>query len=708
MLKLRNLSTLGAVTVATAGLSGLASAQYVDTPGNIPQGNPFNNSRTENVDFGDTDLDGDWDAVFADGGDGGNDQNRIWINMGGAQSGTLGVYADRTGSLFPVIEDQSRDIEFLDFENDGDLDIYVSNTSQIQSQSNRWWVNQGLEQGGTISSYVDQTTTRWVGLGGAGSSVAPNQVLPLTGPLPGGFIDWSCDCDFADFDNDGDLDLFHSTYGSSFGGTVPSRIFLNDGDGFFTEFNPSGIQLTGATMPVGTAGIWCQGTFQPNTSNTTGANCDICTNTLDIDMGDIDGDLDLDILHGDRDSPTRFFKNRLEENGGSTLAFRDVSNQIYPGGWSDASGNYEQEMADVDGDNDLDLYGLNWGAGPGNDRMFRNNSGTFGNMTELVGSGSDDNEGDFADYDGDGDVDLFVANFSNGDKLYRNDDTGSGLFNFPKTQTINTGTSLDADFGDLDEDGDYDIMVASDGGGANNLLVNNVNNPDVTDPRFNLLESTANQTASTTPNPVRVQQYDNASYYTIWYNDTVLEVEVAGCQIDEFQMRNQGGWNFRGVIPGNLIGSVVYRARSTDEHGNTGVSSNQAYTGSDILGGSNFVFGSDSGAGAPQIRAYSVAFPNSTLYVGADGMTPGNAYFLAWNQSGLGSPLVLPGIAIVNVGGLNFFTFTGVVDGDGCAVEEIFMPPSVPSVSTYFQMFEWPGDGADILDSSRGLEVQIQ
>jgi hypothetical protein len=708
MLKLRNLSNLGAALAATAGLSGLASAQYVDTPGNIPQGSPFNNSSTENVDFGDTDLDGDWDAVFADGGDDGNDQNRIWINQGGAQLGTLGVFADRTGSLFPVISDQSRDIEFVDFENDGDLDIYVSNTSQQQAQSNRWWTNRGLAQGGPLSVFIDETTTRWVGLGGAGSSIHPSQVLPLVGPLPGGFIDWSCDCDFADFDNDGDLDLFHSTYGSGFGGLVPSRIFLNDGDGFFQEFNPSGFQLTGATMPVGSPGLWCQGTFQPNTANTTGANCDICTNTLDIDMGDIDGDLDLDILHGDRDSPTRFFKNRLEENGGSTLGFRDVSNQIYPGGWADNSGNYEQEMGDIDEDNDLDLYGLNWGAGPGNDRMFRNNSGTFGSMVELAGSGSDDNEGDFADYDGDGDVDLYVANFSGGDKLYRNDDTGVGQPSFPKVQTISTGTALDADFADVDEDGDYDIIAASDNNASNNMLVNSVNNPDVTAPRLNLLEATGTMTASTTPNPVRVQQYDNAAYYTTWYNDTVIEVDVNGCNVDEFQMRNSGGQIFRGEIAGNLIGSVQYRVRATDEHGNTGFSGIQSYTANDIGGGSNVVFGSDSGAGAPQIRAFSVAFPDSTLYVGADGMTPGNLWLLAWNQLGLGSPVVIPGIAIANVGGINFFTYSGIVDADGCGVQAIYMPPSVPSVSTFFQMFEWPADSGDLLDSSRGLEIQIQ
>ena len=37
------------------------------------------------------------------------------------------------------------------------------------------------------------TTGCWIGLGGPGSSIAPGEVLGA-----GGFIDFSCDCDFAD------------------------------------------------------------------------------------------------------------------------------------------------------------------------------------------------------------------------------------------------------------------------------------------------------------------------------------------------------------------------------------------------------------------------------------------------------------------------------------------------------------------------------
>src|SRR5688572_228623 len=131
-----------------AGLSGAASAQtFVLAQNQLPTG-ANNNSATENVDFGDVDLDGDFDVIMADGGDGGNDQNRIWINLGGVQAGTIGFYQDETATRLPVILNAGRDIEFGDIDNDGDLDVHTSNDSQASPQTSRWQINQGLLQGG--------------------------------------------------------------------------------------------------------------------------------------------------------------------------------------------------------------------------------------------------------------------------------------------------------------------------------------------------------------------------------------------------------------------------------------------------------------------------------------------------------------------------------------------------------------------------------
>jgi hypothetical protein len=88
------------------------------------------------------------------GGDFGNDQNRLWINMGGAQGGTLGVFVDRTATNVPTLLDDSRDIEFVDVDEDGDPDLFTSNSSQISNQTCRWWINMGGLQGGTAGFFT--------------------------------------------------------------------------------------------------------------------------------------------------------------------------------------------------------------------------------------------------------------------------------------------------------------------------------------------------------------------------------------------------------------------------------------------------------------------------------------------------------------------------------------------------------------------------
>jgi len=561
-------------------LCAQSSAQFQDNTNQIPSGNPGNNSATENVDFGDVDLDGDWDAVFADGGDAGNDQNRIWINMGYDQGGTVGWFEDETTSRFPSVQDQSRDIEFADIDNDSDLDLYISNTAAITPQSNRWWINTGTGTG----FYVDETATRWIGLGGPGSSIASSQVLSS-----GGFLDFSCDCDFGDLDNDGDLDLVHSSYGGIFGGNVPTRIFLNDGLGFFEEFNPSGYQMSGQTVVNGQPGLWCEGTQSNNTTNSNGNNCDIASSALDIDLGDIDGDFDIDMLHGARQESPRMFENRLEENGG-VLGFRDTTGSAFPGGYTSGDGHYEEEMGDLDGDGDLDIYGLNWLAGFGfNDCTLRGNGdGTFSNVTTLSSSSSDDNEGDFLDYDQDGDLDLFVCNFSGADKLYRNNNNGGSSFSFTPVSGGDPGasyTGLDADCCDVDGDGDTDIFVANDNNARNKFLKNTTQIPDTHAPYIPNVEQAPDRAVGPDPTVVRAHVYDNAPYYITWYNETWVAVSANGGAPTNITAMSSQGQVFRAEIPGTLGGTITYQWFSRDEYGNTGSSAILTYDASGGSGG---------------------------------------------------------------------------------------------------------------------------
>ena len=566
------------VGVTGFALASIAGAQaYVNNLADIPGGSPANNSSSENVDFGDIDLDGDFDALFADGGDSSNDQNRLWLNQGFAQAGTLGVFVDATVTRLPAVGDQSRDVEFVDFDADGDLDVYVSNTSAIINQTNRWWTNQGGLQAASVGFYVDETAARWLNLGGLQSSIAGGQVLG-----PGGFIDFSCDCDFADLDNDGDLDLVHSSYGGIFGGNVPTRLFLNDGLGFFSEFNPGGAQLVGQVIPDGFSGLWCEGTHEDNTTNATGLECDIAATPLDIDVGDLDSDNDIDILHGARDENTRIFRNNLEENGGTLTLFRDVSFAVFPAGWSPGGGHYEQEIGDSDNDGDLDIYGLNW-ASLSDFTLENDGAGNFGTLTTLSGSGADDNEGDFVDYDNDGDMDIWVASFFSSNRLYRNNNNGGGSgFSYTEVSSElspqNIAVGLDADGCDVDGDGDTDVLISHDNGSANSLYENTLNIADTHAPLLFHLEQAPNRLPGPDPTVIRVQVYDNSPYYITWFNNTRLSVTVNGGSATEIPMVTSGGQVFRGEIPGGLTGNICYEVLSTDQDGNTGSSGQLCFT----------------------------------------------------------------------------------------------------------------------------------
>ncbi len=564
---------LGAV-----GFVGAASAAHAQSFVNTPSQIPVNGGYTENVDFADVDGDGDMDCALAEGGDGGNDQNNLWINRGFEAGGTIGFFADRTAAQFPSVLDDSRDLDFVDIDGDGDFDIYVSNTSLASNQTNRWWVNMGGAQAGAPGFFQDQTPIHWTFIGVNDgvthfSSVGVGVVL-----AGGGFIDWSCDCVFGDMDNDGDPDIVHTTYGGNFDGGAPSRIFLNDGAGLFEEFNPSGYRLTGSAIPDGAPALWAMGVHRDGTTNTTGVESDIADTPLGVEIGDLDGDLDIDILQGARNQVPRVYRNRLTDSG-AFVQFQDVTFATGVPAATDTSGNYEQELGDFENDNDLDIYGLNW---PGlDDVTIKNNgAGVFSPVFTLAGSSADDNEGDFLDYNNDGRLDIYVANFSGQDKLYRNDGAPNWNFtNVTSTQLPSlNATGLGADSCDVDNDGDYDMLVGNDGGQAEYFLKNGTGIPDAIAPRVANLEQAPNRMPGAAPTVIRVHVYDNASWDVTRYDTASLEYSTnAFGSFSSVDMSYAGGQVFRGAIPGSVVGTVSYRVRVTDEHGNVGLSTVKSF-----------------------------------------------------------------------------------------------------------------------------------
>jgi hypothetical protein len=698
--------------LAALFFSALPAAQFVVDNAKIPQ----TGSSTENVDFADIDLDGDFDVAVADGGDDGNDQNRIWVNSGGLQPGLPGQYTDETALRAPVVLDDSRDVEFADIDGDADPDLYVANTSQIQAQGNRWWVNQGGKQSGSLGFYADETSTRWSGLGGPGSSIAPSQVLPGNT-----FVDWSCDCDFADLDNDGDVDLVHASYGSAFNGLVPTRLFLNDGNGVFSEFNPSGFQLASSSLADGNPGLWCEGVQAANTTNASGAQCDITTTALDVDVGDLDGDFDLDILLGARDELPRVFVNRLNgtpavpANPGGLL-FRDRSGASFPAAYATGTGHYEQELGDLDRDGDLDVVGVNWQVAgfSFNDITLKNDgSGLYSGLTVLAGSAADDQEGDFLDYDQDGDLDLFVTNFSGQDKLYRNNHTLPGTFSFSAASLPTySAISLDADACDTDNDGDTDVLVAEDNFQDETFLRNTTEVADVHAPLLPLVEALGNQTASAIGDPVRAYVYDNTPDYITIFNPTVLAASVDGIALPAIPARASMGQVFRAVLPGNLVGLVSYRFVSEDRYQNSGSSASVNLTGSY---GPSFATSYNSGTaglagGVPALAALSVPFSNSTFYLAVQSNAPaGTTAVIALGTTKVPGGTLIPGLFLLSIGGTPLFSTSGPLDAGGDFAVALKLKTIPAGVHVFAQGFVLdPTAGGEVFASSQGLEIVTQ
>jgi hypothetical protein len=566
------------VVAASAVATGQSFTQNTTS---IPTGGAPNNSFSENVSFADVDQDGDLDAIWADGGDLGNDRNRIWINQGGLQAGTVGVFVDETTTRMPAVQDDSRDIDFADIDADGDLDFIAANTSGVSNQGSRFYVNMGGAQAGTPGFFSEATSSAFANVGvndgeTTFSSVSMTQVLP-----EGNFIDWNCDVGLVDLDNDGDPDLFNATYGNESKGNVPTRIFLNDGSGVFEEFNPSGFQLTGIKLNDGEPALWCDGVQMHNTTDTTGAEADAALIAISVDFGDLDGDFDLDVLHGEKFELPRVFQNRSVETG--ALAFRDVSFAVLPGpDWAPGLGSYEQDLGDLDEDDDLDIYGTNWDGSSGQpcDSVLINSGGVYGAPTTTPNSCKRNNEPVFIDYDHDGDLDVFIVSETNIERLYENPGAGGGYVLFENTGELPgvDTTGLGADGADVDQDGDTDLFVANDLAEANVYYENITQVADTTAPRVPALEQAPNRAAGFDPTVVRAHVLDNASWDTTQYHDVELEVSVDGGAFSAADMTFSGGQVFRGEIAGLTEGVIDYRVRATDDQGNVGLSPTLQFT----------------------------------------------------------------------------------------------------------------------------------
>jgi len=130
-------------------------------------------------------------------------------------------------------------------------------------------------------------------------------------------------------------------------------------------------------------------------------------------------------------------------------------------------------FADYDRDGWLDLYLTVWGC----DVLYHNEGdGTFTDATSSAGLANCECSvgGAWADYDGDGDQDIYIANFWNqANVLYRNN--GDGTFDEVASAAgvAHCGNGEGVAWGDYDNDADLDLYLANDQDQSNVLHCNN-------------------------------------------------------------------------------------------------------------------------------------------------------------------------------------------------------------------------------------------
>jgi hypothetical protein len=193
-------------------------------------------------------------------------------------------------------------------------------------------------------------------------------------------------------------------------------------------------------------------------------------------MEDFDGDSNLDLFvtsYGLRDQ-CRFYRN----NGDGTFSDRTKEANLI-GILSGLSANH----ADYDNDGDRDILVLRGGwllGGTHPNSLLRNNGdGTFTDVTIESGllSFHPTQAADWADFDGDGWLDLFIANETQDPKrphpceFYRNNGNGTFTNIAPQLKLHFTGFFKAATWGDINNDQRPDLYI-SNLYGDNKLLVN--------------------------------------------------------------------------------------------------------------------------------------------------------------------------------------------------------------------------------------------
>jgi hypothetical protein len=323
-------------------------------------------------------------------------------------------------------------VTFVDYDNDGDLDLYVLS-----------WGTNVLYQNNGDGTFANVTAAAGVG---------------------GDFQHWQSAA-WGDYDNDGFLDVYVTNHRfCQIYPTSPDRFYHNNGDGTFTEvtslLNNAGPQTQGFGFAPGWLDYDNDGdpdlylvaddlkheeNHYPNvlwrndgpdgqggwlfTDVSAESSTDLSINGMGLAIGDYNNDGNLDmgmsntwsnmLLHNNGDGT---FQNVTREAGVARGVVGTAPSITWGIGFFDFNNDVYQDLYIVAG------YLKGFMLAEPNALFLNNGDGTFTDVSAE--SGADDSgrgrTAAFADYDGDGFVDIFVANFGEPPLLYHNDGPGQG------------------------------------------------------------------------------------------------------------------------------------------------------------------------------------------------------------------------------------------------------------------------------------------
>ncbi len=319
---------------------------------------------------------------------------------------------------------RSASIRIGDLDADGDLDVVVANGRHWPDQ-NYVFLNQGRARFNVMRPLGSDRSTTYA-------------------------------CELADFDGDGDLDI------ATGNDMAPCQIFLNDGDAQFSLQGSFGDVSSVRSLTVADIDldgdqdilVTCRGRSNRIYLNDGSAKFDQSIefgtkrdSTIDVEVGDVDGDGDLDLVLANRDGqPNAWLINDGKLNFDQTRTFGHAQSQTRA-----------VAVGDFDGNGILD-----WAIG----NIGQSNQLFLGDGKGGVAKAIDFGEVDSKTYclaafdmDRDGDLDLIAGNAGQANAVYLNEGRGQSfrevVFGDPLHLTY--GLSV----GDLDSDGTPDIALAN-------------------------------------------------------------------------------------------------------------------------------------------------------------------------------------------------------------------------------------------------------